>query len=91
MKCPECKKTMKWQEGLLRDGHRNMTSGKYYCPDCNLYGKTKESKAVREGRKLAKELSKYPAMHKEITKYPVAVQIGILRERQKNLWKKSGK
>jgi hypothetical protein len=84
MKCPLCKNKMKWQEGLIRgDGHRDMTVGKYYCGECGVFSKSTESKATQTGRGMAKALKHYSAMSKKITGLPVAVQIGILRERQK--------
>ena len=82
MTCPECKKTMQWQEGLLVDGVRDMAIGKHYCLKCNIFSKSKESKGIRKGKKLAHGLIGVHAMSKKITQHSVATQIGILRERQ---------
>ncbi len=81
MKCPECKKTMKWQEGLLVDGTRDMSFGRYYCLDCRIFAKSTESKGIRKGRKMAPELTGVHCMDKKITSQSTASQIGILRER----------
>lgn len=81
MKCPQCKSPMKWQEGLLSEGSRDMTVGRFYC-DCGVAMKQGESIAVQEGRKLTEELKDEPALGHEITKRPMATQIGILRGRQ---------
>ena len=81
--CPDCKKPMKWQEGLLdSSGARDMSVGRYYCPGCNLFAKQTESRGLRKGRKLAASLKDVPAMDKRITKHSCGVQIGILRARQ---------
>lgn len=80
MKCPECKTTMKWQEGLLSDSGRNMSVGRHYCMDCRIFKKPVESRAIRKGRRLAKDLKGVHCMDKRITQYSATVQIGILRE-----------
>jgi hypothetical protein len=83
MKCPDCNKTMQWQEGLLSDsGARNMEVGRHYCPDCYLFASPEESRALKKGRRMAHSLVGVHAMDKKITSNSVAVQIGILRERQ---------
>lgn len=85
MKCPVCKEPMKWKEGLLNDcAVRDMTVGRWYCIPCRLSGKAQDSRALKEGRKRAKGLEGISAFDKIITSLPTAVQIGILRERQKN-------
>lgn len=82
MKCPKCKATMKWQEGLLDDGTRDMTIGKHYCPACNIVGKTTESRAIKKGKRLAKGLIGVHCMDKKITRHSSTIQIGILRAMQ---------
>jgi len=83
MKCPECKKPMKWKEGLLSEsGHRDMSIGRYYCPNCKLCKTPEESKGIRKGRTMAHSLVGVRVMDKQITKQRCAIQIGILRERQ---------
>jgi len=82
-KCPICKKPMEWQEGLLSDGHRDMTVGRYYCKPCKLAHKMQDSKGVIKGKKLAHEFIGVSAMDKRILALPTAVQIGLLRERHK--------
>jgi late competence protein required for DNA uptake (superfamily II DNA/RNA helicase) len=82
MECPRCKKEMRWQEGLLTDaGSRDGTVGKYYCLKCRVFGKAKEGRATRAGRKMAHGMVGVHVMDKEITKQGYATQIGILRER----------
>jgi hypothetical protein len=83
MKCPICKEPMLWKEGLFNDGYRDMTVGRYYCTPCGVAAKMKESNGVRKGRKLLKELDGVDCLDKRITGLPNAVQIGLLRERQK--------
>jgi len=83
MKCPECKKTMKWQEGLLdSSGSRDLTVGKHYCPHCNIFAAKTESRAIKKGRRMAQDLVGTHAMDKKITSEKGATQIGILRARQ---------
>lgn len=83
MKCPECKKPMKWQEGLLTgSGERDMTVGRYYCSSCNLWSTQTESRGLRKGKKLAHKLKGVHAMDKRITKHSLEVQLGILRAKQ---------
>lgn len=83
MKCPECKKQMQWTEGLLNEaGNRDMTVGKHFCRGCRIYSKPVESKAVKRGRRLAKEFKDLPWNDKRMLSLPGAVQIGILRARQ---------
>ena len=81
-KCPQCKNKMGWQEGLLRDGWRDMTKGRYYCTPCRLVGPMKDSKLIIEGKRKSKIYDGISAMDKRITSLPGVVQIGILRERQ---------
>lgn len=90
MKCPLCKKPMKWKEGLLTDaGSRDMTVGRYYYPSpCNVSAKMQDSRGIKEGRKRAKEFEGVGATDQRILALPTSVQIGILRERQKYLFKK---
>lgn len=86
MKCPICKESMKWKEGLLTNtGGRDMTVGRYYCIPCHVSGKMQDSKGIKEGRKKAKEFENISAMDKRILRLSTAVQIGLLRERQKNI------
>lgn len=73
---------MNWQEGLLDDGVRDMTVGRYYCDACHLFMKQTESRAIRKGMNLAKKLEGVHCMDKRITRYSSAIQIGILRELQ---------
>lgn len=80
--CPECEKPMRWQEGLLNEGSRDGTVGRYYCPDCHLNMRQTESKAIRKGKALAHELEGVATMDKRITRLPGDVQIGVLRARQ---------
>ena len=88
MKCPKCKKKMNWKEGLLKDGFRDFTVGRYYCIPCRLNMKMTESLSIKEGRSLSKEFEGISAMDKRILSFPIAVQIGLLRERQKKTLKK---
>jgi hypothetical protein len=84
MKCPICKESMKWKEGLLDGaGCRDMTTGRYYCIPCHVSGKMQDSRGIKEGRKRAKEFEGIDALDKRILMLPPPVQIGILRERQK--------
>lgn len=86
MKCPICKKTMEWKEGLLdAAGGRDMTTGRYFCIPCRVNGKMMESRAVRKGKKKAKSFEGIKALDKRMLALPQMVQLGILRERQKNL------
>jgi len=87
LKCPKCKKKMDWKEGLLNDGIRDFTVGRYYCIPCRLNMKMTESLSIKEGRSLSKEFEGISVMDKRIRSLPVAVQIGLLRERQKTLKK----
>jgi hypothetical protein len=80
--CPECKNPMRWQEGLLVEGARDLTIGRYYCLACNLFCGGKESKAIIKGKRLANELVGEHALSKKITSHSTAEQIGILRARQ---------
>ena len=84
MICPECKKEMTWQEGLLpfEGGSRDMTKGKYSCMHCLIFVNAKESRATVKGRALAHGLVGVSAMSKRITSQSCAEQIGLLRERQ---------
>ena len=85
MKCPICKKNMKWQEGLLTDhGDRDMTVGRYYCNPCRVSKKMQDSRGIKEGRKRAEEFKDIDVLDKRMLSLPTAVQIGILRERQKH-------
>ena len=85
MKCPECKNSMKWIEGLLSNGVRDMNVGRYYCADCLLWSKESESNAIREGKRIGEMLPKnISCMDKRITSQSVPVQIGILRHLQRN-------
>lgn len=82
-KCPNCKKTMSWQEGLLDGGD---AKGRYYCSPCRIYGPPEEARAIKKGRRLAQDKFKQDesyCMDPEITRLPCMVQIGILREWQK--------
>ena len=82
-KCPKCKTSMLWQEGLLDDGGgRDMSVGRYYCTDCGIIGLPMPSNAVREGGELADKMVDVGAMDREITKRSVGSQLGILRARQ---------
>ena len=80
-KCPKCKEPMIWIEGLLIDGYIDRMYGRYSCDNCNLSFKSTESRAAKKGRRLAQTIRGLNADN--IKEYPVAVQIGILRELQK--------
>lgn len=83
MKCPECKIPMRWKEGLLTEaGGKDIAVGRFYCTECNLWCKPIESRAIKRGRKLAKDLVNVHCLDKKITKYSCAEQIGIFREMQ---------
>ena len=82
-KCPICKKPMSWQEGLLHDGARNYSTGRYFCIPCRISGKMKDSRELRKGRKLAKNFKGISALDKRITRLSTAMQLGILRGRQR--------
>jgi hypothetical protein len=85
MKCPVCKEPMKWKEGLLdSSGGKDHTAGRYYCVPCRVSGKPQDGRAIKEGRKRAKEFEGIPALDKRMLALPCMVQLGILRERQKN-------
>jgi len=82
MKCPDCKKEMKWIEGLLSDaGSRDMTYGRYACDDCRIYMNKQESRGLRIGKGLSlqNEFKDAQAMDKVITDLPGEQQIGFLR------------
>jgi hypothetical protein len=86
MKCPLCKEPMEWKEGLLTsDGARDVTTGRYYCRPCCVSMKMQDSRAIQEGRKKAKEFENIKWNDKRMLRLPTAVQIGILREKQKKL------
>jgi hypothetical protein len=76
---------MDWKEGLLNDGIRDLTVGRYYCVPCRLNMKMTESRAIRKGRQLSNKFDGISALDKRIRVLPVAVQIGLLRERQKGM------
>jgi len=83
MKCPECKKEMKWQEGLLTDsGSRDKEVGRYYCMKCRIFARPKESKEVRKGRALAHELGVVNWNDKRLLAQSASAQIGYFREIQ---------
>jgi len=81
-KCPKCGAPMGWTEGLLRDGGRDVTKGRYSCMPCQLICKQADSRAVRRGKNLAKKYKGIPAMDERITRLSTAEQIGLLRARQ---------
>lgn len=81
-KCPKCDSPMEWTEGLLRDGARDISMGRYSCPHCLLFEAPKESRATQKGRELAHDLIGVDCMSRAITGLSIATQIGILRERQ---------
>ncbi len=81
-KCPVCKKPMGWVEGLLRDGSREPTTGRYGCVPCGVIDKMQDSRATRRGKRMAEDLVGVPCMDKRITSQSVGVQIGILRAQQ---------
>ena len=84
MRCPICKKKMLWKEGLLDGGgSRDPAVGRYYCLPCGVAGKMTESRGIKEGRKRVNEFKGVDVLDKRMLALPTAVQIGILRERQK--------
>ena len=79
-RCPKCKKIMGWTEGLLQDGTRDQTVGRYACIPCGVLVHMKESRAVRKGKKMAETLPlDISCMDKRITSQSLGVQLGILR------------
>ena len=83
VECPECKRGMAWQEGLLGgSGDRDTTKGRYYCSRCRISMGSQESREIKKGRELAPELVGVHAMSKKVTSHSCATQIGILRARQ---------
>ncbi len=82
-RCPECKKIMGWTEGLLRDGARDQTVGRYACVPCGILVNMKESRAIRRGKQMAETLPlDIHCMDRRITSQSVGVQLGILRAQQ---------
>ena len=88
-KCPECKGPMEWKVVHSLLGAPSTT---VFCSKCNLVGTGREAPQVAEGKELersgkinGKPIKDMAAMDKRITRLPCDVQIGILRERQKDL------
>ena len=89
-KCPNCgSKRINWK--VVRDGLGNP----FYnglCLACNAVMKGREPPEVTRGRNLERgELKDVSCMSKRITSLSCDTQIGILRERQKHLFTKSGR
>lgn len=82
--CPECKGKLEWK--LVR----NNWGGPGYnglCKKCNLVIFDREVPEITKGKAMERngETKDIHAMDERITDLPVDVQLGILRERQKEV------
>jgi hypothetical protein len=91
--CPECKGPINWK--VVRNTFGSpVVNG--LCTKCNIIFRRREAPHVTEGKNLERDgtlngtpVSEIDCMDRRITSLPIDVQIGILRERQKNLGKGS--
>jgi transposase-like protein len=85
-KCPHCEEPMQWFEGLVEKGYCAIADGRYACSKCEISYKKQPSRATAKGMKMAKELKDNGEDMWSIMRFPVAVQIGILR-----IWQQKAK
>lgn len=87
--CPECKGEINW-----KISHESLGSPKAngLCKKCNIIFWNREPPEITEGKKLERKgkikgtlIKNIPALDDRITSLPSNVQLGILRERQKEM------
>ena len=90
-KCPKCKGPIDWK---IHHNEWGAPTASGWCKKCNYFFKGREAPEVAKGKRLERngEIDGVPikdiyCMDKRISSLPCDVQIGILRERQKDLFK----
>ena len=83
--CPSCGGRVHWKTVIYASG-APIYNGLCINKKCNAVIKGREHPEITKGKNMAKELKGVDCMDKRITSLPCNVQIGILRERQKNIF-----